>query len=560
MMFTNWFDCVAKRIVAAGQHRNLPRNRRRNRQTISSEPSVALVLEPRQLLCGCMEMGSPPVFDASGYSFSVLEDASNVGAVIATDPDDDISDFSLSGQDAGSFSIDSSGNITAYMLDFESQVTHYFDVTVTDMMGNYATTSVSVVVGDVDEDPVFDAAGYSFSVLEDASIVGAVSATDPQNDISDFSLSGQDAGNFSIDSSGNITAYMLDFESQVTHYFDVTVTDMMGHSATVSVSVVVGDVAEDPVFGAGPFEFTISEMAHNDVVVGALGLTDPQDDLCSVTVYEFDPDNGGSAADPTTWTQTDTFRVDLLAGGQSNLVVDNEWNLDFEALVPNGTANPPPAELHLVLEAMDAMGNTGITEVTVTLTDEVEWGGMGVFVVSWEVLGTGRHHSEILIIPEDQATFEDNPDFGNTAWVDRQEVHYTTVGAGPSTSVVVVGGIPITNTVLNSEVNRSAIDEDGWTQRGTVETTGVQNELIALIFSLDSNYADDVGYLAVPIALLPDRFNSNSYAHGLLNALQASDSDISVNVGLGGANFPGWERPLPLIHFGVEEDENEEMP
>jgi|GEM_PF-3393758 len=128
--------------------------------------------------------------------------------------------------------------------------------------------------------PVFDSSGYSFGVLEDASLVGSVHATDPDSDIIDYSLSGSDSGNFSIDSSGNISAYMLDFESQITHYFDVTVTDMMGYSATVPVSVVVSDVDENPVFGAPvapatAFEFTISEMAHNDDVVGEIPVSDP---------------------------------------------------------------------------------------------------------------------------------------------------------------------------------------------------------------------------------------------------------------------------------------------
>ena len=472
-------------------------------------------------------MGSPPVFDSSGYSFGVLEDASLVGSVHATDPDSDIIDYSLSGSDSGNFSIDSSGNISAYMLDFESQITHYFDVTVTDMMGNSATASVSVVVGDVDEDPVFDAAAYSFGVLEDATVVGTVVATDPQNDIIDYSLSGPDAGNFNIDSSGIITAYMLDFESQVTHYFDVTVTDMMGNSATVPVSVVVSDVDENPVFGAPvapatAFEFTISEMAHNDDVVGGIPVSDPQDDLCCIEVY------GGDINDPMTWVLSDAFKATDV-NGTATITVNNEWSLDHETKIVH----------NLILQAVDAQGNTATTGATITLTDEVEWGGMGVFVVSWPVLNQPAHHTELLIIPQNQAAYENDPIFANTAWVDRQEVHYTTVGAE--------GAGFLFNTLVSS-VNRRTINEDSRTSRGTVWSED-EDDLIDMVFQLDANYDDDLNYDFVPQPGT-NGYNSNSYLRGLLNALEAEFS-ASWNVDLGGLDFPGWNKPLPLSEFGV---------
>jgi len=255
----------------------------------------------------------------------------------------------------------------------------------------------------------------------------------------------------------------------------------------------------------------------------------PQDDLCCIEVYE------GDINDPMTWVLSDAFKATDV-NGTATITVNNEWSLDHETKIVH----------NLILQAVDAQGNTATTGATITLTDEVEWGGMGVFVVSWEVASpftgnpSGHHHSEILIIPADQEAHENDPLFTNKVWVDRIEVVYTTVGAD----------YELVNNVgtLVSTANRSAIDEDRWSQRGTIATSGDEEDLIDLIFSLDAAYDDDLPYFAFPNAN-NNFWNSNSYAHGLLNALETSDSDITVAVNLGGLSFPGWDKPLGMAEF-----------
>jgi hypothetical protein len=92
------------------------------------------------------------------------------------------------------------------------------------------------------------------------------------------------------------------------------------------------------------------------------------------------------------------------------------------------------------------------------------------------------------------------------------------------------------------------IDEERWTQRGTITPSGPENDLIDLIFSLDAGYCDDLPYFAFPNAN-NSFWNSNSYAHGVLNALEASDSGITVDVNLGSLSFPGWDKPLGTSIF-----------
>jgi hypothetical protein len=198
---------------------------------------------------------------------------------------------------------------------------------------------------------------------------------------------------------------------------------------------------------------------------------------------------------------------------------------------------------NLILKADDMMGNTATVAVTVDLTDEVEWGAMGIFVISWEVQvlnnNTGSHHAEILIIPEAQPNYASNPLFGNFVWVNREKVRYTTVGAGPQ---------GLFTLQLVSTANRSSIDEDRWVQRGQIVANGYEEDLINGIFALDANYGDNLNYVLFPDPAPATGWNSNSYAHGLLNAIQESGLGWYW-VDFGEASFPGWNKPLALTEF-----------
>ena len=176
-----------------------------------------------------------------------------VGTVSATDPDDDdeVSYAITAGDGDGKFTIgEETGEITvAAALDHETADEYTLTVEADDGNGKTDTATVTVTVTDIAEAPVFDEASYAFDVAEDVGVghvVGTVSATDPDDDVSYAITTGNGAGKFTIDEeTGEITvAATLDHES--TDEFELTVEadDGNGGTDTVTVTVTVTDVAE----------------------------------------------------------------------------------------------------------------------------------------------------------------------------------------------------------------------------------------------------------------------------------------------------------------------------
>ncbi len=296
----------------------------------------AEVLESRALL------SAVPAFSQSSYDFTIPENSTNIGGVSATD------DGAICGYMASdsNFWIDGSGTIsTMLMLDYESLATNpiTFTVTVCDDEMQMATATVSITVTNVAEDPIFNPTSYTFSVAETAAsgtVVGSLSATDPQNDIFGYSLSGSSSDSFSIDTTGKITVNgMLDFEGTPTHNLTATVYDMQG-SASATVTINVTDVDENPVFNPTSYTFAVPENAAVGTVVGTVLATDPQNDICGYSVNFVGV--GGT--------------LPFYADSMGNIILSE--SLDFETT----------EEYALTAAAYDMQG-CGIASVTINVTD-----------------------------------------------------------------------------------------------------------------------------------------------------------------------------------------------
>ena len=150
---------------------------------------------------------APRFLDKGPVERSVAE---NVKGASVGDPvagiDVDPLIYTLSGDDSGAFKIDSSGQLTtAKKLDYEMQPSYTITVTATDPSLSTASIMVNITVTDTD-DPAVISAGSSIDYAENGTgPVASFAATDQDGDAIEWSLSGPDAGKFSVSASGTLS-------------------------------------------------------------------------------------------------------------------------------------------------------------------------------------------------------------------------------------------------------------------------------------------------------------------------------------------------------------------
>ncbi|WP_232105496.1 Calx-beta domain-containing protein [Gimesia panareensis] len=304
------------------------------------------------------DVADTPVFNEgdSGTTWNLDEDTpagTNLGALSVYDPQDDIQTYELT---AGSeyFSIDATtGEITLdTTLDYETIQETAFTVKVTDALGNWAETTVTVEVGDVNENPYFegDQDFFLLTLPEDTAVgtvVKTVAALDQQgNSITNYSLSGADSY-FSIDSSGNITLdAALDYETTRALNFEVTATDGNGNFSTATFNVAVLDVLDTPVYynDEEGYTWSVTDDTAIGTVVGDVDALGAQGDGVTFAILSQS-------------SQTSYFAIDANTG---------------EITVQNTLDSQTDPAVSLEVQATDGMGNTATTTIEVQVIAAAE--------------------------------------------------------------------------------------------------------------------------------------------------------------------------------------------
>ncbi len=254
-----------------------------------------------------------PSFSESSFSYRIsdIENASvgdSIGdKVTATDADEDTLSYSLGGDDAAKFDIDSSSGqlkITQSLIDHTSSA-YAIKVIATDPDSATAEISGTIFVTRVSQQntnnpPVFDdGESTTLSVAENTAsgqnIGEPVAATDDDTDDTlTYTLEGTDAASFSIVStSGQLqTSVTLDYETKTSYSVTVKVTDDSGasnNSDTIAVTINVNDVSENtaPSFSNNSFSYRISDIANasvGDSIGDKVTATDADDDTLSYSL------------------------------------------------------------------------------------------------------------------------------------------------------------------------------------------------------------------------------------------------------------------------------------
>ncbi|KAL3875970.1 hypothetical protein ACJMK2_033864 [Sinanodonta woodiana] len=228
-----------------------------------------------------------PQIPSTLYTVTISEGTvpgTSIFTIPATDPDGQVLSYTITaGNAAGKFSIDSSGQlVTIGILDREVIANYSLTVTVRDTtvpLPLSATTTVSVILTDInDNNPVFPSQ-YQFNVLENqpaGTSVGTVTATDADqpgtmNSKLTYKLNPTNNFFFINLTTGQITTLqMLDYESQSQYIFEVLAVDLASDSrtGTVSVTVSVIDVQDSvPLFTQQIFTANVAEGNANAFVV-----------------------------------------------------------------------------------------------------------------------------------------------------------------------------------------------------------------------------------------------------------------------------------------------------
>ena len=279
----------------------------------------------------------------------------------ATDPEDPgaaITRWSLTGTDAGDFTIDESGqltfrNVPDYERPADSGRDNVYSLSVRASDGrNYGYLEVSVTVENVNEPPTITTTSRtSFTYRENGTAnLYTFRATDPEGSAITWSLSGADDDYFAISETGvlsfaNSPNYESPSDSGRGNVYEVTVVarDDAFNSGTLDVVVTVTDVNEGPeISGQQSLSFTENQATYR--VLASYSATDPEDPGAVIT----------------RWSLTGTDAGDFTINENGQLTFRNVP--DYERPADSGKDNV----YNLTVRASDGR-NYGYLEVTVTV-------------------------------------------------------------------------------------------------------------------------------------------------------------------------------------------------
>ena len=391
-------------------------------------------------------INSAPEFSAQTTARTLPENSGagvNVvgGVVTATDGDSDTLTYSLTGTDAGSFEIDSNGQISTkagatHNFNFEAAKNSYsVTANVSDSKDEAGvadtavddTITVTINLTNVNEKPEITTIATTASVAENTTAVLTLAAKDEDaSDTETWSVeSGDDGGKFEISPSGALSFKDApDFEMPTdvgdtamnnTYVVTVKVTDAGGLSAMHTVTVTVTDANKPPVIAPTP---VATSSPENSTAAYTFAATD--DDASDTLRWSVESDDDGGKFDIDSSTGALTFKTapdfemptDEGAGRRNNtylvgVTVTDDGTPAMSALryitIEVTNVNEAPEITTIATTAQVAENTTAVLTLAASDVDASD-------TETWSV-GSGDDGGKFEISPSGALSFKNAPDF-----------------------------------------------------------------------------------------------------------------------------------------------------
>jgi len=280
---------------------------------------------------------------SSAKVFSLVENTTAVGAVVASDYDGDALFFSLSGTDAAELAISRDGVLSFVSApDYEIKESYSAVVSVSDGINKTDQTLEINVLDDGNVSPTL-AASSNFAADENQLSVGVVAASDSEGAPLSFSLYGSDASFFEISDTGALSFVAApDYEFKTTYIFFVVASDGVDETSS-QVSVSIANVNEPPVINNAQ-DYKVLENTTGVTTIGAL---DPDGDEL---VYSLSGADAG-----------------FFAIGALTKIISFVSPPDFETPLDANGDN----QYQITITAADGNGGSASRDITVAVTQDV---------------------------------------------------------------------------------------------------------------------------------------------------------------------------------------------
>ena len=383
------------------------------------------------------------------------------GAVDPQDPSALITRWSLSGTDAGDFSVSDSGELSFRKVpDFErpadSNKDNVYSLSVRASDGrNYGYLGVTVTVSDVNEAPDITTGKTAFAYRENStSALATFRAADPEGAAVAWSLSGTDSDDFAISETGVMSfAAVPDFDDPADadrdNVYEVTVEahDGQGNVGSLAVAVTATDVNEGPTV-SGPQSLSFAENQATDRVLGSYGAVDPEDPSGLITRWSLSGTDAGDFSVSDSGELSFRRVPDFERPADSNK--DNVYSLSVRA--SDGRHYGYLAVTVTVSDVNEAPDIT--TSKTEFAYRENSTSALATFraadpegaAVAWSLSGTDGEH---FAIHQGTLTFKRLQDFDEPADADPDNVYEVTVVAADDEGLAAVLAVTVTVTDVN---------------------------------------------------------------------------------------------------------------